>query len=49
MIPQGAEKAYNQHSHGDAYSIAASPSFRSRACCWRYGYLRKEQHANKEL
>jgi len=26
----------NNHRHGDVYYIAASPPFRSRACCWRY-------------
>ena|SRR5690554_1361519 len=28
----------NNHRHGDVYYIAASPPFRSRACCWRYNY-----------
>jgi len=29
----------NKNSHGDGYYIAASPSFRSRACCWRYSEI----------
>jgi hypothetical protein len=30
------DKRFNKHRYGDVYCIAASPSFRSRACCWRY-------------
>mgnify|MGYP003645785240 CR=1 FL=1 len=31
-----AQNPHNQASHCDAHSIAASPSFRGRACCSRY-------------
>lgn len=30
---------FNNRSHGDGFSIAASPSFQSRACCGRYVLL----------
>jgi hypothetical protein len=35
-VVQLTGKGSNNHRHGDVYYIAASPSFRSRACCWRY-------------
>lgn len=37
----------NNHSHGDAYCIAASSPFRSRACCWRYVFTALYQSYKK--
>lgn len=40
-----AELWPNQYSHGDADSIAASPPFRRRACCWRYAARRSSMNS----